>query len=134
MKKAFKAHKDQLRSMLDWVREKLEKALLDSSQIRKFEIAAEEAIVNILEHNSRSDSGEIRLIFVDFPKDRFELTIEDDGQAFNPLLEREAPDITVPLEERRIGGLGIPLMMRNVDDLRYERIGNVNRLTLVVFY
>src|SRR5262249_20363293 len=48
--------------------------------------------------------------------------IEDDGQPFNPL-EAPEPDITKPLEERNIGGLGIHLVRKLMDSLEYKRQG-----------
>jgi len=40
------------------------------------------------------------------------------------------PDVTLPLEKRRIGGLGIVLITRLVDDVTYERTGGRNVLTI----
>src|SRR5512140_1509908 len=44
--------------------------------------------------------------------------IVDDGTPFDPL-GREEPDTTLPLEERPIGGLGVMLVRRLVDEIRY---------------
>lgn len=58
---------------------------------------------------------------------RFELT--DDGAPFDPLTA-SAPDLTSPVDERRIGGLGIHLVRTLMDRVAYERVGTVNRLIL----
>ncbi len=57
------------------------------------------------------------------------LTVEDGGVPFNPL---EAPevDVTAPLGERRIGGLGIYLVRKLMDRVEYIRDGNRNRLRM----
>ena len=115
--------------MLTWIREGLQSASVDPSHARKFEMAAEEALMNIINHAYKQRSGEIRLRF-HFLKDEIELTIEDDGMPFNPLLEQ--PLLTTgPLEERKEGGLGIHFMRHIADALRYERIGKKNFLTLI---
>jgi anti-sigma regulatory factor (Ser/Thr protein kinase) len=49
-----------------------------------------------------------------------EVTVADDGPAFNPLLQPE-PDTTLPLASRQPGGLGITLIKSLMDDVRYER-------------
>jgi len=58
---------------------------------------------------------------------RFELT--DDAAPFDPLTAR-VPDLTSPVDERRIGGLGIHLVRTLMDRVAYERVWNDNRLIL----
>ena len=55
------------------------------------------------------------------------LTFTDNGIPYNPL-ETEDPDITLSSEERDIGGLGIYLVKRNMDEIKYEYINKQNRL------
>jgi anti-sigma regulatory factor (Ser/Thr protein kinase) len=56
-------------------------------------------------------------------------TIEDDGRPFD-LSEAAEPDVSAPLEERSVGGLGLLLIRRLMDDVTYERRNGRNRLTL----
>ena len=55
------------------------------------------------------------------------LTFTDNGIAYNPL-ETEDPDITLSSEERKIGGLGIYLVKKNMDEMKYEYVNQQNRL------
>jgi anti-anti-sigma factor len=57
-----------------------------------------------------------------------EVTVADDGPAFNLLLQPE-PDVTSPLQTRQPGGLGISLVKSLMDEVRYERT-NRNVLTI----
>ncbi len=57
------------------------------------------------------------------------MRITDEAIAFNPL-EAKAPDLDQAIEDRPIGGLGIHLVKKIMDDVRYERVDNRNILTL----
>jgi len=57
------------------------------------------------------------------------LTIEDDGIHFNPL-EKKDPEIPADLIDVKIGGLGIHIVKKLMDDIRYERKQGKNKLTL----
>ena len=57
------------------------------------------------------------------------LTFIDRGTPFDPLAA-EDPDITAPAEERSIGGLGVFLVKKTMDDVRYERRDGQNILRI----
>lgn len=61
------------------------------------------------------------------------LTIEmsDNGAPFDPMNDAPVPDLDAPLETRPIGGLGIFLIRKMVDDIHYRREGGRNHLTLI---
>lgn len=58
------------------------------------------------------------------------VTISDNGRPFDPLA-RPAPDTTLPVEERPIGGLGIHLVRQLMDDVSYRRVDDRNVVELV---
>ena len=91
-------------------------------------LACEEVVVNIASYAYPDDVE--GFIDIDIQKtDRLILRFEDGGVPFNPL-NYEEPDITLPWEERRIGGLGIYLVMKKMDAVRYEYANNRNILTI----
>jgi len=53
----------------------------------------------------------------------------DDGRAFNPL-EVPAPDLSLAMRDRPIGGLGIHLLRELADEVKYERRDGTNRFLL----
>ena len=57
------------------------------------------------------------------------MEVIDDGHAFNPL-EAPPPDLSLPMEKRPIGGLGIHLLRELSDGITYERRNGTNRLVL----
>jgi serine/threonine-protein kinase RsbW len=58
-----------------------------------------------------------------------EVVVADDGPEFDPLSATE-PDTSLGVEERPIGGLGIALVRRLMDEIEYERREGRNRLRL----
>ena len=55
------------------------------------------------------------------------LTYTDKGIHYNTM-DTEDPDITLSSEERKIGGLGIYLVKKNMDEMKYEYVNQQNRL------
>ena len=92
-------------------------------------VAFDEMLSNIIHHGYNDDSEHsIKIILSSKGKD-FIGTIEDDAVAFNPLLHPDA-DTSLPLSERKIGGLGIHLVRKMMDKMEYKRVQNKNVLTL----
>ena len=59
------------------------------------------------------------------------VTTSDEGKPFNPLA-RAAPDTSLPLQDRKVGGIGIHLARSMTDDIRYEHHTDQNTLTLII--
>ena len=94
-----------------------------------FQVALDELLSNVVRQAAR-ESAERRIeIELDLAGDQMEVVVVDDGAPFNPLLAPE-PDVTLPLEQRPIGGLGLVIVKRLMDSIAYERAGGCNRLTL----
>ena len=92
-------------------------------------MACEELVANVVDYAypDRSDG----YLEVEIEKDEHAIIIrlKDGGVAFNPL-EAETPDMTKPLEERQIGGLGIFIMLKKMDSVSYEHTDSENVLTI----
>lgn len=86
-------------------------------------IAVEEIFVNIASYAYENGEGEVEVKTCFSSngqgKGEFRILIEDNGIPYNPL-EYQNPDITLSAEERQIGGLGIFIVKRNMDDVQYE--------------
>lgn len=91
----------------------------------------EELVLNTLTHGDISGLTKIDL---DLESEGHALTIRltDDGSPFNPLTDAPEPDVTLPLAERPIGGLGVYLVRTMGEDLEYRREHDRNHLKLVV--
>ena len=96
----------------------------------KIDLALEEVFTNIVRHGYEDSRPHEIAIRLQSGRDRVRITIEDDGRHFNPLLA-QAVDVNAALSERRIGGLGIHLVRRLMDQVRYQRRPGGNRLILI---
>ena len=91
-------------------------------------IVIDEIFGNICHYAYKDSVGAVtvRVESGNTPKAVF-LTFTENGIPYNPL-ETEDPDITSSSEERKIGGLGIYLVKKNMDEMKYEYVNQQNRL------
>ena len=92
-------------------------------------LALEETVTNVMLYAYPGKSGQV-LVEAEKSPEQVIFTITDSGIPFDPTKQKEA-DITLSVEERAIGGLGIHLVRQLMDDIRYERKDDKNILTLV---
>ena len=91
-------------------------------------IVIDEIFGNICHYAYKDSVGAVtvRVESGNTPKAVF-LTFTDNGIPYKPL-DTEDPDITSSSEERKIGGLGIYLVKKNMDEMKYEYVNQQNRL------
>jgi anti-sigma regulatory factor (Ser/Thr protein kinase) len=97
-------------------------------------VSLDEVLANVVRHGlaGRGESARVEVALTLEPGDppRCEVAVEDDGPEFNPLAA-PPPDLEKGIDERPIGGLGIELVKRLMDEVHYERKDGRNRLRLV---
>jgi len=92
-------------------------------------LAVEEIVSNIISYGYTDDAVHWIKIAISHNQGTLIIRLEDDGIPFDPLLAEE-PDCECPVEERKVGNLGIHLCKKVMDEMIYERCGNKNVLTL----
>jgi serine/threonine-protein kinase RsbW len=102
---------------------------LQATLVISLNLVLEEALTNIILYGF--DDGGSHNIALDFKKagDELIITIIDDGKEFDPTLRAE-PDITLSVEDRPVGGLGIHLIKKIMNKVEYKRVENRNYLLL----
>ncbi|HUI88098.1 MAG TPA: ATP-binding protein [Anaerolineales bacterium] len=127
---SFSTTFDILDEIRTFVGEQAREAGFDARDIYSIQLATDEAASNVIEHayGGRSD-GRFEVSCA-FQTGRLIITLLDHGKAFDPS-QVEDPDLKAPLLDRKIGGLGIYLMRKLMDEVRYESTQAGNLLTLV---
>ena len=92
-------------------------------------LAVVELVSNIADY--AYPEGNDDYLDVELQRDEKHITIRfiDGGVPFNPL-EKDPPDISLPMAERKIGGLGIFLVIKNMESVTYEYTDGENILTI----
>ena len=103
---------------------------LHPQRLMQLELAVEEAVVNICLYAYEVPPGEL-LVRIEPGAARFVVELIDEGVPFDPLAVQE-PDMRAGVEDRAIGGLGIFLVRRVMDEVSYLRDGSRNVLKLVI--
>ncbi len=93
-------------------------------------VAIDEMFSNIAYYAYPNGEGEATVVAsFDATERLFSLTFIDSGIPYNPL-EKADPDVTLSAEERQIGGLGIMMVRKTMDDMTYEYRDGQNVLTI----
>jgi serine/threonine-protein kinase RsbW len=94
------------------------------------QLAADEAASNIIEHAYVGEPDAWFEMNCEFSDDRLVVTFTDHGKSFD-FSKVQKPDVKADLSDRRIGGLGVYLMQKLMDNVQYRSTGSENVLTLI---
>lgn len=98
-------------------------------EVYSLQLAADEAASNIIEHAYAGISNADIDITCDMQGDTLIITMWDTGKSFNPAKVKQ-PNLKADLSDRQIGGLGVYLMRKLMDEVRYESSSEGNLLTM----
>lgn len=108
----------------------LEKAGCSMKAQMQLDIAVDEIFANISHYAYSPGTGDATIRFeMDEENQMAVLRFEDSGVPFDPL-KVEEPDVSLPAEQRRIGGLGIFMVRKSMDSIEYEYANGRNILTI----
>jgi anti-anti-sigma factor len=119
----------RLPTLMQFLGEFWSSVALPPQEALPFELALEEVFMNVVMHGSPPGAlpqVEVALALTD---GTLTMTIEDDGPPFDPL-SLPAPDVSLSLEERRVGGNGVFLVRQMMDAVRYQRVDGRNQLKM----
>lgn len=130
--KTFKATDQELTAASRLVEEQAEALDLNAKASMQVLVALEEMFVNVCHYAyDSSNPGDITLE-VDTSDNKLSVTLIDDGPMYDPLAKAD-PDTTLAVSERPIGGLGIFLVKKTMDETSYKYENNQNRFTFAKY-
>ena len=125
------ATEDELEGILDAVEDFGEREDWPPAVTFKVKLAIEELGLNVAKHGRVDKIPDLEITVTSQPE-VLTIDIEDDGRAFDPLNDAPEPDLTSPIEDRPIGGLGIHFVREMMDEMTYRRVDGKNCLALTL--
>lgn len=95
------------------------------------DVSVDEIFTNICSYAYPSGTGSVVILIKVYEEpEQIAICFTDEGIPYNPI-EKEEPDVTLSADERPIGGLGIFMVKRMMDEMNYEYSEGKNVLTLL---
>lgn len=125
------ARAENIGEVTAFVEEQLENMGSGMKAQMQISIAVDELFGNIVNYAYPNGEG-TATVRVEASEDgkKAVITFIDSGIPYNPL-EKEDPDITLSAEDRPIGGLGIFMVKKSMDDMIYRYEDNKNILAII---
>ncbi len=120
---------DELPRLAAWIEEQARALALPITLASSVNLVLEEWVVNIISYAYADEAAHTIAVQLWCEPGRLCVEIVDDGQPFDPTVQ-EPPDTSAPLDQRKIGGLGIHFIRQTMDVVSYDRCNNRNVLTL----
>lgn len=129
-KLTVEATKENLIAVNEFVETNLEKIDCPMKIMMQIDVAVEEIYINIASYAYGEGTGQAEILLDTDTEGQVSIVFMDSGTPYDPLA-REDPDITLSAEERGIGGLGIYMVKKSMDDVKYRYEDGKNILTLI---
>ncbi len=125
----FRARFEELEQIRHFVGEAAQAAGFSDKAVYAVELAADEAASNIIEHAYAGEPNATFQLTCEFADGQLVMRFVDQGKSFD--FDRvEVPDLKADLSHRKVGGLGIYLMHKLMDQVDYRVTTSGNILTL----
>lgn len=116
---------------ISFIKDEAKRMGMNHKQLHAIELTSEEILTNIISYAYEETPEEVEVVVENIGKG-IKIAFSDSGKEFDMTNARD-PDINLPLEDREPGGLGIFLTKHLMDQVRYERTGDINRVEIVKY-
>lgn len=124
------ATRQNIEVVQDYVKDFLRKTHSNMRTLLELDMLVEEIFINIASYSYGKGHGTASIdLALNKDLDTLAITFRDRGVPYNPLMKPD-PDVSAPIEDRPIGGLGIFLVQKYSDGMLYEYKNNENCLTI----
>ncbi len=121
---------EDLENVFAAVEEFAERAAWPMNLVFQVKLILEEMALNVINYGGVEGAEPIDIV-LKTENDIVTIEIKDVGQPFDPIKDAPSPDLSLALEDRPIGGLGLYLVRTMVDEMHYEWHDGHNHLTLI---
>ena len=130
----LEARVENLDKVLEFLDTRLEAQECPVKAQTQLDVALEEMFVNVAHYAYTPEAGMVNIKYEQLNDPAgVELTLTDSGMPFNPL-EKADPDVTLSAAERQIGGLGIYMVKKSMDEVAYEYRDEKNIFSMKKFF
>ena len=121
---------EQIKPVTDFINAQLSELKCPEESRLQIDVAIDEIFGNIIHYAYKPDNGPVTIRFsVEDDPLAVNITFIDHGIPFNPLKEA-SPDLSLPLRNRSIGGLGLFVVQNTMDEVSYHYVNDQNILTI----
>jgi serine/threonine-protein kinase RsbW len=103
---------------------------IEPATIFQVNLVIDELLTNVISYGYPQNGDHQIEITLVLQEEQLVITIVDDGEAFNPILQAPEVELDATVEERKVGGLGLHFMRTMMDALDYRRQDGYNKLQL----
>ena len=126
---SLESHISELKKMDRHVEAFAEAAGLSMKDTFSLNLSLEELVSNIIKYGGEAGKAHEINLQLSIDASQLEIIISDSGSPFDPS-KANTPDVSLSLDERAIGGLGVFLVNKFMDSMQYERSDTHNILHL----
>jgi serine/threonine-protein kinase RsbW len=130
--RVFPARRDVLPQIDAFLGEVCASAGLARETCLRLTLLVEELFTNTVMHGHGADSEAPVRLECEVTPGRIALLYEDTGPEHDPFARIVAPDDQAEVEDRPVGGLGVLLVSAMAQQVEYQRVGDRNRISLVI--
>ena len=123
--KQFSVGTETVENVLDMAEEFFSKNKVSIKTVTAMNVSIDEIVSNVVNHSVAT----FLQVSCQINEEQAVMTFSDNGKPYDPM-KREDPDVTLPSNEREIGGLGIFLIKKLMDQVSYEYRDETNHLTI----
>lgn len=127
----LKASLDSVEVITSLINSELEKVGCSQKVLMQLDVAIDEIFSNIVNYGYDSHEEEVTIDYdINSDLKSVSITFIDSGKEYNPLA-KDDPNVKEDFESRKIGGLGIYIVKKTMDDVKYKYENNKNYLTII---
>lgn len=119
---------DSIPKVTDWMETELQALACPQKSMMQIAVAIDELVTNIVSYAYPDQPGEFS-VKLECDDGMATITFTDSGIPYDPL-QKPDPDVTLPADQRKAGGLGIFLVKKLMDSMEYRREGERNIVTI----